>query len=236
MADHVMALLLAMARKLLTMDRATRAGRWQARVEEKTRRISGLRLGLVGFGRIAEAVAERARAFELDVVTYDPLLRLEAAKRLNVRPLRFDELLQTSDFISLHVPLSAATRHLISEPELRRMKRNAILINTARGAVVNEATLVRALQETWIAGAALDLYENLAMFDQSPNVSDHPLFHLQNVLLTPHAGACSEESLDYLMSHGALQAVSVLEGEWPSNPVNPEVTPRFPLRRSARSN
>ncbi len=229
MADHTMALLLGAARKILLMDRAMRSGHWQARVTEKVHRIAGQRLGLVGFGRIARAVATRAAAFGLSVCWYDPYLPAGG----EVARLPLDELLKTSDFVSLHIPLTPETRHLIGEAQLRLMKPNAILINTARGGVLNPAALVRALSEHWIAGAALDVFEDLNVFGPAPAGLSHPLFGFDNVLLTPHSGGCSEESLAELMQIGAEQVLTVLRGEWPPHCVNPEVQPRQPLTRAA---
>ncbi len=229
MADHTIMLLLGLARKLLTMDRATRTGQWQARVKEPVRRVAGKTLGLVGFGRIAQEVARRAAAFDLRVIVTDTRLDSPACARLGVKPVSLAELLEASDFISLHVPNSPVTYHLIGEPELRRMKPSAFLINTARGGVVDESALVKGLKEGWFAGAGLDVYESLAMFDPNPAVTDHPLFELENVILTPHCGGCSVESLEELCRQGADHAVAALKGEWPPHCVNPEVVPKVSL-------
>ena len=228
-AEHTLALLLGVARKLLVMDRATRNGNWQARVKEPVRRIAGRRLGLVGFGNIARQVAARARAFGLDLVACDPFLNTSAAAALSVRPVSFQELLETSDFVSLHVPLTSETRHMIGEAELRSMMPCAVLINTARGALIDERALVIALSEGWIDGAGVDVYEELSMFDVPPAFKDHPLFGLSNVLLSPHTAACSEDSLEQLMRDGAKEACTVLAGNWPAHCVNRDVTPRFTL-------
>jgi D-3-phosphoglycerate dehydrogenase len=212
-ADHTMALLLASARKLLVMDRATRTGQWLARVQEKMHRIEGRQLGLVGFGRIAQEVAKRAIPFGLRVVVADPQLDREAASRIGAEPIGLNELLASSHFVSLHVPLTPGTRHMLGKSQFEMMRPDAILINTARGAVVDEGALVAALQQQRIAGAALDVFEGLDMFGPDPKPVDHPLFHLPNVVLSPHAAACSEESLSSLMRRGAQNAVNaVLEG------------------------
>lgn len=228
-AEHTMALLLGIARKVRVMDKATRSGAWQARVNEPVRRISGRTLGLVGFGNIARQVASRARAFELKLITCDPLFPegMEAAPE--VHSVSFNQLLEQSDFVSLHVPLTPGTYHMIGESELQRMKRDSMLINTARGALIDEVALGQALSKGWITGAALDVYEGLSMFDASDSVPDHPLLKLDNVLLSPHSAACSEESLKLLMRDGAYQACSVLAGKWPSHCVNPDVIPRVGL-------
>ncbi|MGI8989851.1 MAG: C-terminal binding protein [Bryobacteraceae bacterium] len=235
MADHTLALILALSRKLFVMDRWTRQGQWQARVQVPTYRIAGKTLGLVGFGRIAQAVARRAAAFDLQVLCFDPCLDPVAAERLGVHSTDFSGLLRHSDFVSVHVPLTPETRHLIGDRELGMMKPSAYIINTSRGGVIDERALVSALAEGRIAGAGIDVYETLPMFDPNPSQVDHPLFHLDNVILTPHSGGCSVESLDYMMSQGARQAIAVLRGEWPSNCVNAFVTPRFPLTTPAAS-
>jgi D-3-phosphoglycerate dehydrogenase len=229
-ADHTMALLLSTARKLILMDRYTRTGHWQARVEEKVRRIAGKTLGLIGFGSIAQEVARRAMAFDLRVIAYDPYLDRERARTMGVREVELEDLLEQSDFVSVHVPLSEQTEHMIGEKQLRRMKVEAILINTARGGVVDEGALVRALSEGWIAGAGIDVYENLPMFDLDPVYSRHPLFDLDNVVLTPHSAGTSVEALEQLMLDGAREAIKVLSGRPPQNWVNPAVVPRVPLQ------
>ena len=211
-ADHTMALLLGIARKLLPMDRATRSGQWFARMQQTTHRIAGRQLGLIGFGRIAQEVAKRAVPFGLEVVAFDHHMDVEAARQIGVRPVELEQLLSTSHFLSLHVPLTSETRHLLSRRHFLMMRPDAILINTARGAVVDEQALIEALQQERIAGAALDVYEGLDMFGPLPDSIDHPLFHLPNVLLTPHSAGCSQEALAELMRTGAQQAVDAALG------------------------
>lgn len=233
MADHTLALLLGLSRNLLEMDRRTRRGGWQARVEVSAHRLAGKTLGLVGFGRIARAVAKRALAFDLQVVAYDPYVEQESAGRSKIPLLGLDELLKTSDFVSLHLPLSPETRRLIGARELNLMRPDSYLLNTARGGLVDEKALVQALRDKRIAGAGIDVYESLAMFDPHPAQIEHDLFHLDNVIVTPHSGGCSVEALDQLKTEGAHQAIAVLRGERPSNFVNPQVTPRLPFRAEA---
>jgi glyoxylate reductase len=143
-----------------------------------------------------------------------------------------DALLESADFISLHVPLSAKTSHMIGERQLRKMKPEAIFINTARGGLVDENALVTALKENWIAGAGIDVYENLPMFDAHPTYSPHPLFDLENVVLTPHSAGTSIESLEQLVLDGAREAILVLNGQPPHHWVNPDVIPKFPLQHN----
>ena len=229
-ADHTMTLLLATARKLILMDRHTRMGHWQARNEQKVRRIAGQTLGLVGFGAIAQDVARRALAFDLNVIACDPNLDRARARSRGVVEASLDDLLQQADFVSLHVPLSEQSRHMIGERELRMMKPGATLINTARGGLVDETALVRALAEGWIAGAGIDVYETLPMFDPRPVYVHHPLFDLDNVVLTPHTAGSSIEAMEQLKLDGARAAIRILGGQPPQNWVNPSVIARFPWR------
>ena len=226
MAEHTMALLLGMARKLLLMDSSMRTGAWDARVRIPVHRVSGLRLGLIGYGRIAQAVAVRAAAFGLNIAFSDPCVAVDVSP-VPATAVGLDELLETSDFISVHVPLTEGTRHMIGAAQFRKMKPSAVLINTARGAIVDERALVRALSEGWIAGAGLDVYEELAVFSTPEAVPQHPLLTMRNVILTPHSGGCSVESLEDLMREGARQLVGCLRGEKLRNVVNREVLSRL---------
>ncbi len=228
-ADHTMTLLLAVARKLIVMDRHTRNGRWQARAQEKVRRIAGKTLGLVGFGSISQQVARRASAFDTKVIAYDPFIDHVRAQSLGVGVVELDDLLRQADFLSLHAPLNKHTLHIIGEAELRKMKPESILVNTSRGGLVDEVALIRALTEGWISAAGIDVYESLPMFDPNPVFAHHPLFDFDNVILTPHTAGTSVESLEQLMLTGAREAIEVLSGRKPHNWVNPTVIPRVPL-------
>jgi D-3-phosphoglycerate dehydrogenase len=229
MADHTMALILALTRRLFDMDESMRTGQWHARVRVPVHRLAGKTLGFIGFGGTARAVARRAHSFDLRMIAYKPGLDPGIAKRFHVDSIDLDTLLSTSDFVSLHVPLTPQTRKMIGEREFRLMKPEACLINTARGGIVEEGALVRALSEGWIAGAGIDVYDSLAVFDANPRMIDHPLFHLKNVILTPHSGGCSVEALNDVKREAVQQVISVLNGKWPSNVVNPQVTPRYTL-------
>jgi D-3-phosphoglycerate dehydrogenase / 2-oxoglutarate reductase len=225
MAEHTMALLLAASRQILTMDASTRSGQWDARTRIPVHRIAGQRLGLLGFGRIAQAVAIRAASFGMSIAYQDPFLAGQNMP-LPAEAVSFDELLETSDFLSLHVPLTEGTRHMMSEAQFLKMKPSAILINTARGAIVDEKALVRALDQGRIAGAGLDVFEELNMFSLPAAPPAHALLSMKNVVLTPHSGGCSIESLEELRREGARQLVDLLRGEPPRNAVNPEVLRR----------
>lgn len=221
-ANHAMLLILACARRLLALDRRTRAGWWPdprhlERDLTPMGSLYGETLGLLGFGSIARSVAAKARAFGLRVQAFDPYVSEATFVEHGVRPCDFDGLVAGSDYLSVHAPLTPATRHAIGEAQLRRMKPGAFLINTSRGAVVDEAALVRALRAGWIAGAALDVFEH------EPPARDHPLWQLDNVIVTPHAAYCSNGAYARVRRTAAEEAVRVLRGEWPVAVANPAV-------------
>jgi len=229
MAEHTIALILALTRRLFDMDQCTRTGQWHARVRLPVRRLAGRMLGLIGFGRSAKAVAVRAHSFDMRVLAYKPGLDPAIAEGMHVQLTDLDTLLSTSDYVSLHVPLTPETRQMIGDREFRLMKSDAYFINTARGGIVDESALVGALSEGRIAGAGIDVYSSLPVFDANPQQIDDPLFHLQNVILTPHSAGCSVESLAEAKIEAVQQVLSVLEAKWPSNVVNQQVAPRWPL-------
>jgi D-3-phosphoglycerate dehydrogenase len=186
-AELAFALLLALARRVPMADRSMKDGLWD-RKSLGGIELYGKTLGLVGAGRIGAAVARRAKAFGMKVVAYDPYLTAERAESLDIELGTLDGVLERADVISLHVPLTDATRNLLGVTQLRKMKPNAFLVNAARGGVVDEVALHRALTEGWIAGAALDV------FAEEPPGPDHPLRSLTNVVLTPHLGAATIEA------------------------------------------
>jgi D-3-phosphoglycerate dehydrogenase len=232
MAEHVMALLLAWGRRLFLMTDAMRQGKWSARHSPEVHRIAGQTLGLIGFGQSARAVAQRAAAFGMRLLAWvrSPAKYHEEAQRHGVELASLERVLEESDFVSIHLPLTGETRHLLDARELGRMKRYAVLINTARGAIVDESALVEALRQKRIAGAALDVFDGIDVFSLSGEIPSHPLLELDNVILTPHSGGSSVESTRESKLRGARHAVDVLQGRWPPHIVNPEVVPRFPLR------
>lgn len=215
-SDHAMALLLALARKIPFIDGCTQGGLWEMKNVVPLHRIRGSVLGLVGFGGIPRMVAPKAQAFGMRIVAYDPYLSEDAFLAAGVARVEFDELLKTSDYISIHSPLTAATHHLFDAGAFSRMKPTAYLINTARGAIVDEAALGQALDRKQIAGAALDVMEK-----EPPEASS--LFGRDNMIITPHISFYSEESLVELQTKAAEEVVRVLSGQTPRNPVNPEV-------------
>jgi D-3-phosphoglycerate dehydrogenase len=214
-SDHAMALLLSLVRKIPFSSARAHAGRWEMPAVTPIHRLRGTVLGLVGFGRIPQLVAPKAKAFGMRVMAYDPYVPLNVMEQAGVGRLEFAELLKISDYISIHSPLLPETHHLFSDEVFRQMKPGALLVNTSRGPVVDEAALARALDAKQLAGAALDVLE------QEPPVHS-PLFGRDNVILTPHTSFYSVESLEELQTKAAEEVVRVLSGEPPRNPVNPE--------------
>ena len=216
-SDHAMALLLALVRKIPFANRRTHAGKWEMSAVVPIHRLRGTTLGLAGFGRIPQLVAPKARAFGLKVITHDPYVPKEVMTRLGVESVTFEELLERSDYISVHAPLTPETQHLFNANAFRRMKPGAYLVNTARGPLVNDKDLADALDAGQLAGAALDV------LPQEPPPQDSRLLGRDNVILTPHTGFYSEESLLDLQVKASEEVARVLTGETPRNPVNPEV-------------
>jgi D-3-phosphoglycerate dehydrogenase len=220
-ADHAVALLLAVARKLTVYDRATRDGVWRWQSGAPIHRLRGSTLGLLSFGAIARAIAARAAGFGMRITAHDPFMSPEDKTAGGARPVSFDELVTESDHLVIQAPLTPQTHHLFDEQQLRRMKPTAILVNTARGPIVDDRALHRALSEGWIAGAGLDDIEEepAKVRDWRP---DNPLFSLDNVVITPHAAYYSEESIGTVRRFAAEEVVRVLSGQAPLSPVNAE--------------
>lgn len=217
-ADCAVGLILAAARRLCEGDREMRAGRYQGWAPDYLLglQVTGASLGLVGFGRIGQAVARRALGFAMAVRycdTTDPAVAPDLTGRVDQIP--FDRLLRESDIISLHTPLTAETRHLIGEAELRAMRRTAILVNTSRGPVIDEAALVRALEERWIAGAGLDVYEDEPRM--APGLAGCP-----TAVLAPHLGSATVQTRSAMAALTAANAIDALAGRVPRRCVNPQ--------------
>ena len=228
-SDHVLALVLACARRVVQFARATSAGAWNLDLARGLPRLRGQRIGLIGFGAIPHALVPKARGLGLDVLAYTPRLEPGRDEATGVETTNdLARLLSESDYVSLHAPATAETRGLIGERELRAMKPTAFLINTSRGALVDEAALLRALTEGWIAGAALDVMA------AEPPPADDPLLALPNVIVTPHVGFYSEASIAELATRAAQSVAHVLRGELPPHIVNPGVMqgPSYRLGRS----
>ncbi len=229
-AEHTLALIFAVARKIVLADQMVREGkwhRWSAQDMLPMHRVSGQTLGLIGLGNIGRTVARKARALGLKLVAYDPFVTPEAAASVDVRLAELGEVLSSADIVSLHVPLTPKTRHLINRETLGQMKRGAILINTSRGSVVDGKALLEALQSGQLAGAGLDVLE------KEPQKGPHPFFELENVVLTCHYASCSLEAYANMGLQISQQASAMLRGEFPHHLVNQDVkdTPQLRLRK-----
>jgi D-3-phosphoglycerate dehydrogenase / 2-oxoglutarate reductase len=216
-SDHTMALLLAAVRKIPFADKRTHAGEWKMPSVVPIHRLRGTTLGLVGFGRIPQAVVPKAQAFGMQVLAHDPFIPKELMDRARVERVDFFQLLERSDYVSIHAPLTPETHHLFNADAFRRMKPTAYLINTARGPLIDEEALGEALTQKQLAGAALDV------MTQEPPPANSPLLGRDDVILMPHTGFYSEESLVELQTKATEEVVRVLTGQAPHNPVNPEV-------------
>jgi D-3-phosphoglycerate dehydrogenase len=214
-SDHAMALLLSLVRKIPFSSARAHAGRWEMPAVVPIHRLRGTVLGLVGFGRIPQLVAPKAKAFGLRVVTFDPYVPQSVLDQAGVERVEFADLVKMSDYISIHTPLLPETRHLFNASVFSQMKPGAVIVNTSRGPVVDEVALASALDAKQVAGAALDVLE------QEPPTSS-PLFGRDNVILTPHTSFYSVEALEELQTKAAEEVVRVLSGQAPRNPVNPE--------------
>nr|WP_206203473.1 hydroxyacid dehydrogenase [Thermococcus sp. M36] len=204
-AELVLALMFNVARKVAFADRKMREGVW-AKKQCMGIELEGKTLGIVGFGRIGYQIAKIAKALGMNVLLYDPYPNEERAKEVGGKFVDLETLLKESDVVTLHVPLIEQTYHLINEERLKLMKPTAILINAARGAVVDTEALVKALKEGWIAGAGLDVFE------EEPLPAGHPLTELDNVVLTPHIGASTVEAQMRAGVQVAEQIVEILKG------------------------
>ena len=229
-ADHALAMILALNRRIVEQDRALREGAWVEHGPSTRRILSGpiqpLReqtLGIVGFGRIGQAVAARAKPFNMTIVAADPYVDPEVMVAAGVEPVILEELLRQSDIVTLHAPLTPETRGLINAAALALMKPTAVLVNTARGPIIDLPALAQALQEGRIAGAALDVV------DPEPLQADSPFYQMPNVILTPHSAYYSERSVDVVRRETLLEALQVLRGKRPRTVANPAVLQKVTL-------
>ena len=218
--DHTLGMILALNRRFVPHDRSVQAGGWSEVVLDRPmHRTRGATLGIVGFGRIGRSVAAKAKAFGMELVACDPLLAPgETVDGVEIAP--FEEVLGRAEFVTVHTPLTPETEGLIGDRELAMMKPGAIIVNCARGGIIDEAALARALASGRLAGAGLDVLGN------APPPADHPLLGLENVIITPHTAFFSQASTIELERRTAEEAVRVLGGERPENLVNPEVLGR----------
>ena len=219
-AEHVLSMMLALSKRLSILDHAVRNGNFAIRYQNLPRDIHEKTIGLLGFGRIGCELGKICRqAFDMQVIAYDPYLTDEkkAECTLWVKFVGLEELLAHSDVISIHVPLTDKTRHLVGDAEFSLMKTDAILINASRGDVVNETALAKALHNNQIAGAGLDV------FSEEPVPADNPLLKLENVILTPHTAALTKECVTRMATEAAKCVLDVFDGHEPQNVANPQV-------------
>lgn len=216
-AEHTLALLLACARKVVIYNEAAHAGNWSLSTGMPVYRVRGQTLGVIGFGKIGQTVAEKARAFGLRILAYDAYISPEAIIACGAEAVSLDALLEQSDFVSLHTPLTPETRGLLNAERLRHMKPTGFVLNTARGGLIVTDDLVQAVDEGRIAGAALDV------FDPEPLPASHRLWTLPNIIATPHTAFYSEESVQDLETLAARNVADVLSGRRPASVVNPDV-------------
>ncbi|MCW4011749.1 MAG: D-glycerate dehydrogenase [Candidatus Bathyarchaeota archaeon] len=218
-ADCAFMLLMAISRRLVEVDKFVREGKWIKAWGPKMllgSDITGKTLGIIGLGRIGKAMVPRAKGFNMKILYHNRTPDPEAIN-LGVEYRSMDEILAESDYVSLHVPLNNKTKHLIGETELKKMKNTAYLINTARGPVVDEMALTKALREKWIAGAGLDvLYEE-------PTNPNNPILELDNVIVAPHIGSATIETRLAMAMKAATNLTAALKGESPPDLLNPEV-------------
>lgn len=217
-AEHTFALILAIAKSVIPQHLGTVAGKWPRKA---TLPLRGRTLGIAGLGRIGKAVAIRGQCFGMKLLAYEPYPDHAFIKQYGIELVPFERLLAEADFLTLHMPATAEARHIINRNTLAKMKPTAYFVNTARGALVNEADLVEALRNKTIAGAAIDVFE-----EEPPG--DHALFHMDNVVVTPHAAGVDLQSRDDMALSAAQTIISFSRGEWPAEKVvNPEVRAKF---------
>jgi D-3-phosphoglycerate dehydrogenase / 2-oxoglutarate reductase len=230
-AEHTLGLILAVSRKIAHADRRVRQGQWRGLVQREILplyRLRGRTLGVIGMGKIGRTVAQKAQALGMSVIASDPYLSPAEENQLGVPLLSPEELLPRADIVSLHVPLTPETRHLINARTLALMKPQAFLINVARGAIVDEMALEAALGEGRLAGVGLDVLE------AEPPLASHPLFKFENVVFTSHFASCSVEAYADLRCQVSEQVAQILRGEFPNHLVNSEVRGRPQCRLGRR--
>jgi D-3-phosphoglycerate dehydrogenase len=222
-----MMLLLSGFRRLVEQDKMVRTGRWSEGRPAllKIPRLMGQTLGFISFGRVARAVAKRAAPFGLRMMAYDPFIQETLMYDHGVIPSTLNEVLQQSDFVSMHAPARPEVHHMLTEKHFRQMKKSAVFVNTGRGATVDEEALVKALQEGWIAHAALDVLE------KEPPSHNNPILSMENVTLTAHVASASARFDEARKRRVGYELSLVLQGMWPVSCVNPSVLQNTSLRR-----
>lgn len=223
-SDHAMALLLACARNIVKHVDATRQGRWSPQEAGRSARLCNQTVGMIGCGKTARALIPKALGFEMKIVAHSPRIIEGALAPFAKTTRKMKEMLNQADYVSVHVPLTEETRGMVNKKIFKQMKSTAYLINTSRGAVVNEADLIEALDTGQIAGAALDVLA------KEPPERDNPLLEMDNVIVTPHAAFYSDDSISELETTAATQVAQALSGQMPSNVVNKAVLEQSNLR------
>jgi len=215
-AELTVALLLALTRRVVSADKAVRAGEWNRKYSDLIgSELMGKTVGIIGLGRIGTAVARRLKGFDVNLLYYDVTRKTEVEEGLDIQYTELDDLISTSDIITLHMPLTSKTYHLISHREFSMMKKGVYLVNMARGKIIDENALIEALRSGKVAGAALDVFE------VEPPKADNPLLSFDNVVLTPHIGASSREAMRRMAIQSAEGILKVFRGEAPPNIVKP---------------
>ena len=226
-ADHAMTLILASWRRLVVQDQLVRKGEWtKARpMLYQFPRLMGMTLGFISFGHVARAVSKRAAPFGFQMLAYDPYIEELVMSDYGVQPVSYGELLERSDIVSMHAPGTKDAHHLMKEQHFRKMKKTALFVNTGRGATVDEAALIKALQEGWIAGAGLDVME------VEPIGNNNPMLGMDNVILTAHVASASSRFEVARKRRAGAELALVLSGKWPRACVNPAVLEKSKLTR-----
>ena len=219
-AELAILMMLALARKIISADMDLKAGQFEKREDYIGFELGGKTLGIIGIGRIGSRVSRRmSSGFSMKVLAYDPFVSTEYVEQFGAEHVdELNTLLELSDVVTIHTPLTELTENMISEPQLRLMKDDAIIINAARAGIINEKALFHALTENWIKGAGLDVFSI-----EPPHPDDSPLLSLSNIIVTPHLGSGAIESLFKMATHAAEDIVRVLNGEHPKDPINPEI-------------
>ena len=222
-AEHVIGLMLSLSKKLFFSANHARKGGWRDQ-NTYTSELFGKILGIIGLGRIGCATIEKLSGWQMKFLAYDPYKTDDEIKKKGATPVGLDQLLKESDIVSINVVATKETRNMIGQDQLKLMKKEAFVINTARGEVINESALIEALQGGWISGAGLDVTE------PEPPTKDNPLFNMENVVLTPHTAGWSKESQNRITNRAAQNLLNALKGELPISFVNPEAVPKWKER------
>ncbi len=230
-ADHALALMMALGRKLFPLHQAVKAGKWGTAPEVRQGilspmfRFRGQTLGVIGFGNIGRSLCLKVRSLGMSVLTYDPYASREMMHMFGVKKAELEEVLRQSDYVSVHAALTPGSQYMLRREHFQMMKPTAYFINTARGPLVDEAALIEAQQNKWIAGVGLDVLE------EEPPRPDNPLLHMDNVIITPHAAQYSDESERELWRKPLEEIASVMQGKWPRYVLNPQARAKFEQKR-----